>query len=284
MGRIATGLQLAKQTFAVLKADKRLLMFPVMSAIACLFIFLVSGVVALNQFILPMLHQHQTQAEIQAGFHSLGALVGLFIFYLVNYFIIIFFNSALAASVIAYCRGQTPSVKYGLIIAWNNMEHILGWAMVSATVGLILHLIQDRSKGLGRLVEGLLGGVWNVVTFFVVPVLIIEQVGPFTALKKSMGIVKKTWGESLVSTIGLGLFMFLALIICLIPFGLGYLTHTPVGIGIGVSISVLLIIGLLLINSALTMILRGVLYLYAAEGKVSQHFDPVTLQAAFAKK
>src|SRR4029077_13330612 len=86
---------------------------------------------------------------------------------------------------------------------------IAGWALVSATVGLILRIIEDRSARIGQIVAALLGMAWTVVSFLVVPILVIENKGPIAALKDSTALLKKTWGEQLVSNFSFGMIFFL---------------------------------------------------------------------------
>jgi hypothetical protein len=48
---------------------------------------------------------------------------------------------------------------------------------MSATVGIILHLIERRAGILGRIATSFIGIAWSLATFFVVPVLILENKG-----------------------------------------------------------------------------------------------------------
>src|SRR5438045_1322603 len=105
-------------------------------------------------------------------------------------------------------RGGSPTIGDGFRAAANRMPVILGWAILSATIGLILRVIEDRSEKIGQIVSGLLGAAWTLVSFLVVPILVIENKNPFTALKESTVMLKKTWGERLAGNFGLGLISF----------------------------------------------------------------------------
>src|SRR5262249_39867725 len=125
------------------------------------------------------------------------------------YFVIIFFNAALVSCALMRFNGVEPTLGDGLRAASLRLPQILLWALVSATVGMILKAIENSSEKVGQFISGILGMVWTVITYFVVPVLVVEKTGPFAAISRSTSILKKTWGESLVGGIGITLFIFL---------------------------------------------------------------------------
>ena len=135
-----------------------------------------------------------------------------FVFYFVCSFIVIFFNAALVFCAMQAFAGGTPSLRAGLSTAAGRLPQILGWTLVAATVGVLLNALQntlrDRLGFLGALLGGLLEFSWAVTTFFVVPVLVVDGLGPIAALKRSAAILKRTWGESLGGEGGLGLIAF----------------------------------------------------------------------------
>ena len=83
-------------------------------------------------------------------------------------------------------------------IATSKMGTIAGYALIAATVGMILRAIQERVGFIGRIIVGLLGVGWTVATYLVVPVLVTRDVGPIDAVKESAGWLKKTWGENVI--------------------------------------------------------------------------------------
>lgn len=95
----------------------------------------------------------------------------------------------------------------------SRLPQIFAWALVSATVGVLLKLVENAHEKIGQFISAILGTAWTVVTFFVVPVLVVEKVGPFEAIKRSIALLKKTWGEALAGNFGLGLFMFLLMLL-----------------------------------------------------------------------
>src|SRR6185436_3858383 len=209
--------QLGKQSLQVLKEDKQLVVFPLISSVAC--------VLVLASFAVPLLATSALDGLWQSGpggqhfkfeFTSLHYAV-TFAFYLVNYAVIAFFNSALVAYVMKRFDGEPTSVGDGLKMAAARLPQILGWAVIAATVGMVLKAISDRSGIAGKIVAGLMGFVWTIAVYFVVPVLVVEGVGPIEAVKRSAATIRKTWGESLVMNLGLGAVSFVLFSIALIP-------------------------------------------------------------------
>jgi len=276
--RISNGIELARQSWQVLKQDKELLVFPLLSGLA--------SILVLASFAVPLWmtgYAGQVLDEGQAPQDPLAYVI-LFAFYFVNYFVILFFNSALVACAIIRLRGGDPTVADGLSAASARLPQILAWAAVSATVGLILKLIESRSERVGQIASGLLGAAWSIATFFVVPVLVVERVGPIDAVKRSFAILRKTWGESIVGNFGIGLVVFAATLLALIPGVIGFLTGSLVGAAVGICLSAILLVLISLISAALHTIILAALYLFAADGQAPSQFDSRLLQQAYRTK
>jgi hypothetical protein len=279
------GWQLAQQSWRVLKLDKELLLFPLISGIACLFV--------MASFAVPLWASGYVDAVMDGNENGIGqtnqiiGYVVLFAYYFVNYFVIIFFNSALIACAIIRFKGGNPNLKDGLSAACSRLPQIAGWAVVAATVGLILRIIESRSERAGAFVASLLGMAWSAVTYFVVPVIVVERAGPIKAAKRSFQILKRTWGEALIANFGIGFIVFLASLIAIIPLFLGAVAIgsglIPLGI-VAIVIGVVALLIVSLISSALNSIIIGALYLYASEGTVPQQFDDNFFRHAFAQK
>src|ERR1019366_6517322 len=196
----------------------------------------------------------------------------LFLFYLCNSFVVIFFNAGIIACATIRLGGGNPTVGDGFRAAAARLPMIAGWAVVSATVGLILRLIEDRSKWVGRIVAGLLraaragagllGAAWTVVSFLVVPMLVVENKSPFAALQESAALVKKTWGEQVAGNFGFGLVFFLAAIPAILVMVLGVFSgNVALMVGcIGLGVVYLIILGL--VQSALQSIYQAAVFLY----------------------
>ncbi|WP_417381930.1 DUF6159 family protein [Gimesia sp.] len=279
--RISNGWALSKQSFRVLMLDKELLLFPIMSGISCLLV--------LASFALPLWDSKyiSTIMNDQQAPQDPVAYVILFAFYFVNYFVMIFFNSALMACAIIRLKGGNPTVGDGLNAALNRLPQIAGWALVSATVGFILKMIESRSERIGQIVAGLLGMAWSITTYFVIPVLVVEKKNPFEAMKRSVSVLRETWGESLVANFGIGAIMFLIMIpVFLILIGgvMMIAAGNAVAGGVLIGCAILSILLISLVSSAVHAILIAAIYLFAAEGEAPEQFDQTLIAHAFNQK
>jgi len=115
--------------------------------------------------------------------------------------------------------GGNPTLRDGLAIAWSRVGRIFGYAVVAATVGLLLRALEERVGWVGQLVIRLVGVAWTVATFLVVPVLVTRDVGPVGAVKESASLLRATWGENLIGTVGLGLAFVAAYVVVFIVSG-----------------------------------------------------------------
>lgn len=270
--RISNGWKLAMSSFKILKANQQLILFPILSAISLIlvigsfFTFLAAG----SGWDLDNLREY-SRTEYYAV---------LFVFYVVNYFIVVFFNMALIHCTRLYLNGEEVTIKKGLQFSVSRLGVIFSWAMVAATVGLILKAIQENSGIVGKIVTGIIGVVWSVASFFVVPVIAYENVGPIDAVKRSTQMMKEKWGESLTAGFSFGLIHFLGLlVICLPLFFLGLLIHPIVGIAAAVAAFFVIMV---IMDAAKTIFVSAVYH--NIKGDVSEHFDQQLIDSLFRPK
>lgn len=280
--RLSTGWELAKQSVRVLQLDKELLLFPLFSGIAC--------IIVLASFAVPLWYSGMLETvENEPGELTQNVLtyVLLFAFYFTNYFVIIFFNSALVGCAIIRLKGGDPNVGDGLGAAMSRLPQIAAWAAVAATVGLILKAIESRSERVGQIVTSLLGMAWSITTFFVVPAIVIEKASPLEAIKRSVAIMRRTWGESLSANFGIGIITFLLSVIGIVPIlaGVALMSSDMAVLGMTlITLGIVWVLAVSLISSALGSIILAALYIYAAEGQVPREFDSSLIHRAFAPK
>jgi hypothetical protein len=283
--RMSNGWALARESWGVLRQDKQLLLFPLLSGIACLLVLLSFAVpLWASGFAEKVLAAEEGERNLAMEIVGYGLL---FAFYFVNYFVIVFFNSALVSCAVIRFKGGHPTLADGLSAAMERLPQIAGWAALAATVGVILKLIESRSQRLGQIVASLLGMAWTIVTYFVVPVIVVEQASPIRAMKRSASVMKNTWGESLVANFGIGVIVFLANLLAIVPIvaGIVALLSEQVALGIfAIAVGLFGILIISLVSSALNAIIITALYLYAAEGKVPGQFRDELFQQAFAQK
>ena len=279
-GKFSRSWSLVKASATVLRSDKELLVFPLVSAIATLLVA--------ASFIVPMfatgVFEHMDQGDPDRALLYLWS----FAFYFVQYIVIFFFNTALVGAAMIRLDGGDPTVADGLRIARSKIVPIIGYAAIAATVGMILRALEERAGFVGRIVIGLIGVAWSLATFMVVPVLVAQDVGPIAAVKESAGLLKRSWGENLIGNGGIGIaFGLITFAVMIVGIGLtvfGAANHVvPLAIAFG-AMTVLAVILLALVQAALSGIYSAALYRYATSGQAPAGFDGATLQDAFRLK
>ncbi|MBN2026973.1 MAG: hypothetical protein JW854_09490 [Actinobacteria bacterium] len=273
-GTFERSTQILKESLGVLKQDKELVLFPIISGIVML-ILTASFVVPLVMF------TGIKDGEVE---NNVLYYVFFFLFYLVGYFVVIFFNTGLIACVQIRLSGGDPKFSDGMQYAVGNLGKIAGWALISATVGLVLQMIRERAGLLGRIAAGLFGMAWNLITFFVIPVMIFQNAGVIDSIKQSAALFKRTWGENVVLRFSLGLIMFLLGLLGIIPIALAIMTKSAAVIIVVGAVVVLYWFALGIISSALNGIFATALYNYAMTGTVPSAFSPAVISSAFGQK
>src|SRR5579859_817357 len=179
--KLSNSFALAKASWNVLLSDKKLLVFPIVSGLCC--------VLVMATFAAPFLFKPQL-LDFLGDNEGINPPIWVypvaFAYYFCNYFVVVFCNSALITCALIRFNGGEPTLADGFRAAWSRLPQIAAWAVVAATVGLILKAIENSNDKVGRFISGLLGVAWSVLTFFVVPVLVVEKVGPIQAVKRSV--------------------------------------------------------------------------------------------------
>jgi hypothetical protein len=287
--RIGRGWGMAKASWAVLKLHPKLLLLPIFSGIAFLALITAIGVsVFAGSKSDYVRHLTDTVRHDEPVVYA-----ALFVFYFACTFIIVFFNSALVFCALEGFAGREPSLRKGLATAAGRLPQILAWTFVATTVGLILNALQNFLKDKLGFLGALLGGfgevAWSVVTYFVVPVLVVDGVGPIEAVKRSSGILRRTWGEAAGGEGGLGAISLLLMLPVILMIGLAAaagrsLNADAATVVVLASVVVPYVLALTVVFTALGTIFRTGAYIYATTGKAPSSMDPELLQAAFRKK
>jgi hypothetical protein len=272
--KVSRSWELVKASASVLRSDKELMLFPAISG-------LVTLVVAAT-FLVPAIALKLFANGVGVG----GVLLG-FLFYFVQYSIIIFFNCALVGAAMIRLDGGDPTLADGLRAARARLPSILGYAAIAATVGVLLQGLKNRDNFLVRIMAGALGAAWTLATFLVVPVLVSRDVGPIDALKQSVALLKRTWGENAVGQVGIGA-AFAVVSIGMLVLGLALMgLAAQVSVALGVAVLVLFVVALLLVGvyqAALSGIYSAVLYRYAVSHETPDAFRGADLEHAFLPK
>jgi hypothetical protein len=279
--RISNSFALARSSWDVLQRDKKFIAFPIVSGLGCL---LVTISFAIPMAVIAM--RGGIQVNEQHPQAPWWTYLVAFAFYFCNYFVIVFCNSALISCALLRFAGEEPTLADGFSAAAARMPQILAWALVSATVGVLLKVIENAHEKAGQFISAILGTAWTVVTFFVVPILVVEKVGPFDAIKRSVQLLRKTWGEAVIGHFGIGMFMLLLMLPGFLIFVLAVFAMNVVPAA-GLA---LLFLGVLyflvcgVISSALNTIYLAAMYQYASYKTIPAGFDRAIVERAFQPK
>ncbi|WP_036171067.1 DUF6159 family protein [Massilia sp. 9096] len=276
--RFKRSFDLVRASARILRRDNHLMLFPVISGVTMMLV--------VAAFLLPLFGFKSIDGLGRSGLYSAA-----FLFYVVQYFVIFYFNTALVGAVMVRLDGGSPTLGDGLRIANSRLGAILGYAVISATIGVILRSIQERVGFIGRLIVGLIGAGWAVATYLVVPVIVTRNGGAIDSISESASLLKRTWGENLVGQTGLGaafglVYFGLAgaiavLAIVLVPVAAALSPWLFVAAAVFV---VLAVLACALVHATLTGIYSAVLYRYAVDGSGTPGFDAAMLGSAFQRK
>lgn len=273
--RLARGWALTKASLHVLRLDTEILVLPVLSGIVML--LLAAGV--FGTLVLGALGGASYGSAVWIG-ASLAV-------YFLGYFVVIFFNAAVVAMASIRFDGGDPVVRDGLRASKENWFLILQWALIAATVGLVLRMLRgEMRQRYGFLADLLIGGLevaWSAVIYFVVPLLVYRKMGPMQALRESTSLIRRAWGETLAGEVSMGLLFGVAGFL-----GLAVLLGSAF-VGVGAFVMLLLFAAVVIywlilavVYTAAQGVLTAALYKYATTGQVPQGFDSGVLARAIA--
>ena len=281
---ISRSWEITKLSFQVINHDKELLLFEVLAGILS-FIFLAA-------MLLPTVSVLFMKQQIPV----LGFVEYLLIFlsYLGLSFITTFFNFCVVYTSKRRFEGGNATFGESIKHAFLKIHLIFAWSLVSATIGTILRVldrIAQRMGFVGRLIlmifNALLGLLWSIITLFVIPVMVYQNVGPFTAIKRSAQVFKKTWGESIIRVFGLGAVQFLFSFAGFVIFGMLFILSAMFGVSGMIFVfgaGVLYVVGVMITFSLANTIFNTALYVYAETGRIPGRYSKEVMQGAFGNR
>jgi hypothetical protein len=285
MGSWARSKEITRTCFEVIKADKEMLLFPLLAgffsiafALAMLFPTIIVHILRHEHVVFEPLHYILT-----------------FVTYLGLAFVATFFNVCTVYTTKVRLEGGDATFFQSIGFAFSRIHLILAWSMVAATVGLLLHMLDNagrRAGGLGKvliaILRSILGAAWSLITIFVVPVMVYEGVGPFAAIKRSIDTLKQTWGETLIRYYGLGFVQFVLLLPAFILMFLAVpamARGVPAELTLGVlALLFLYIMAVILVFQVANTVFNTALYVYAAKGRAPTGFSDDIMRGAFQHK
>src|ERR1700730_2676538 len=196
MGTIRRSYAIFRESLQVLAKDKEILLFPLLSGIITIIAF--ASIVSAGVFSGVFEHFDKNNPMNYAV---------AFVWYFVSWFIVLFFNVAVIECASIRLRGGDPTIADGFRASMQHIGRIAAWALVSATVGVILKFLADRASFIGKIIVGLLGAAWSIATYFIVPVMIFEKRTLRDSVKQSTQLIAQTWGEPLAAAGGIGVFI-----------------------------------------------------------------------------
>lgn len=277
MGRFARSWDLFKTSLKVVKQDKELLWMPVLGGLASL--VAIAGItgVGFASGVWP-----ETQAP-DGGANVPGILLA-FALYIVLAFIALFFNAAVVAGASERLAGGDPTVGSALRAAARKAGKLFLWSIVVATVNVLLQMVRERNGAVGQVLAGLAGTAWNLATYFMVPILVFESQGLGGSLRRSGGLFKQTWGETVIGQGGLGLAGLAIGIVAALVGVVALMLLAPLGVAglvLGVAILALAVVGTALLMSVLEGVYKAALYRYAMTHQVAPGFEEGQLAHAW---
>lgn len=276
MGTFSRSWSLVKASWAVLRSDSELIVFPITALIA--------NIVVMISFAFPAYLSGLFDDSGERG--PLGYVL-LFAFYVVSALVTFFCNTALVGAALIRLRGGDPTLADGWNIAKSRLPQIIGYALISATVGVVLRTLSERAGFIGRIVISFIGLAWSLATFLVVPILAVEGIGPIDAVKRSSQLLRQTWGEQITGNLSMGF----AMVVIALGIVAGGVALIMLAVASGVTALIFAVIALMIlafvalgvIGSALSSIYTAALYEYATRGHTAA-FAPEMIQSAFRQK
>ena len=259
-GRLRTGLKLSKDSLAVIRDHPKLLAFPLLGGIATIGFWIV--------FLIPL--------WIAGLFGSGIEIVVLFMLYFLTTFSATFFTASLVFAVNQAFHGEEPLLGESMRAAWQRKTAIAVWAIVAATVSVILKKAEESNNPLARIMSSLFAVGWTVMTFFIVPVIVFEDVNARSMFSRSASTFRDTWGESIGVGMGVTIIQFLlgilAVAVAVAIAGVLWLLSPAAGRFVGILLVVSALVVTYLIGQTIWAVTKTALYVYAAEERVPEQF------------
>ncbi|HKI47520.1 MAG TPA: DUF6159 family protein [Balneolales bacterium] len=278
MGKFSRTYSLLKASWNILRADEEILIFPLLSLVVTILFYLLAYL-----FLFPSFSSLTNLRQLEISNH-LEYYAILFVIYFCNYVIVVFFNSAVVACAYVRMNGKNPTVSFGFRAAWSRIHLIIAWSLFAATVGLLLAMVEERLGKIGRLITGIFEVGWALGSFLVIPIFVVEKKGPWEAFSESTKLLKKTWGENLISGVSFGLISIILVIPAII---IMLIITSMAGPGFGLPVIITVIFYFIMVSmlvSVLKTIFQVALYQYARTNRVPSGFDETDLPGAVGSK
>lgn len=280
------GRELSNEAFAVVKANRHLIGFPVRAGIGSFVAIVLLGVPAL----LAATSENDVAAGIAIALFVVAALVSACI--------VARFQGGLVAAADKALQDQPSSYRQGMQDSSGHVGALAGWGLINGTVGVLISGLQSGGGQDGvlsivlRVVGSLISLAWAAITFFVVPVIVFEGVGAVAAIKRSAAILRQRWGPAVAGVVRIGLrfvlFLFLpaiALVALGVFVAVGGEDSATIALGaLLVAIGVVLFVVGGIIQSTVRSVFGVALYRFAVDGTAIGPFTEQQLTTSMVMK
>ena len=278
MGAWSNSRELTRQSWAVLKDNRYLMAYPVVGIAA--------GIVPFGVMLGGVIFIATNRNWIGWGL----VVVGVYLLTLVGTWI----QAGLTVSAAAELEGGQSSLGHGLSTAMGRFGRLARWAFVSTVVGLILGVVRGNDNGgiasviFRNVLAATAGVMWQLITFFVMPAMMLDDLGMIDAIKKSASTFKQRWGTQLSGGVRIGGLIGLIVILpAMLLLVAGVLLTTAGSVAPGIGLAIVGLLALLiggLILSAIRGVFSVVLYRYATRGVLEGGFTEEQLAGAVKAK
>jgi hypothetical protein len=282
IGKFKGSIRIVKESWAILRQDKEILWFPVLSLVVSIIAF---GIFCLALFFVVFGGDFAALQEWgESSFGVIDAVIFV-VYYTLMYFIVNFFQAGIYIIAHGRMQGRNLTFQDGIRGAQEVIGKIFVWSLISATVGVILRTLAERSKLLGRIVVMILGAAWGILTYFSLPSLVIGRASVIDSFKMSADTIRKTWGETIIVNLGVGLIFGLITFVGLIVGVIVILVMPVVYVVIPIILLMFVfVLGVSIVANALGAIFKLALFEYARTGVVPQGFSADIIQSAISSK
>ncbi len=308
--RFKNGFVLLGNSFAVMRSNPRLLLFPFATAV----LTMVIGSLFLTPIVLqPSSHKYTEAAHwAEVGSRlivasppdavdrlkgrdrhvslSKEALAYFVLAYFLSMFLAAFFNVAFVHEIFDALDGNSVSVAEGIAFALTKIKPILMWTLFAGVVGLMIKALEERFGFFGRWIIRLIGVAWSVASVFVIPVLVVEKTteNPLEVVKRSAAVIRAAWGEALGGYAGLQIGGLIVMAGLFVAGALGgwaaYATQTLWPVVIALAAWLFAAAAFSYALGVAGQIYLCVLYRYATAGVVPPGYTPELLGSAWTPK
>ena len=261
LDRFRTGWTLTKDSVDVIRDYPTLMVFPLLAGVTSAAFFVL--------FFVPLLVANL----IGSGLEYLV----LFVLYFLTTFLSTYFASALVYAANEAFHGRDPDVLDCLRAVSDRLGPILVWSVISATVSVVLKGLEDSDSAIAGILSAVFAIGWSILTFFIVPVIVFEDVSVTSMFSRSGTAFRETWGESIGAGFGITLIVGVVGIVLALAALAVSVPVAAVFPGPGVLLAVLLLGAVVAFTYLLSQTVWGIaktaLYLYAVEGSVPDRFE-----------